>query len=43
MNFIDVYSRIHFEELIKAFEPTMIFVEHDLMFNENIATKVVEL
>lgn len=43
LNFIDVYSRIQIEELIKTFEPTMIFVEHDLMFNENIATKVVEL
>lgn len=43
LNFIDVYSRIQIEELIKTFEPTMIFVEHDLMFNENIATKVVKL
>lgn len=43
LNFIDVYSRIQIEELINEFEPTMIFVEHDFMFNENIATKVVEL
>ncbi len=43
LNFIDVYSRIQIEELIKAFEPTMIFVEHDIMFNENIATKVIDL
>lgn len=43
LNFIDVYSRIQIEELIKDFEPTMIFVEHDLMFNENIATKIIEL
>lgn len=43
LNFIDVYSRIQIEELIKTFEPTMIFVEHDLMFNETIATKVIEL
>ncbi len=43
LNFIDVYSRIQIEELIKDFSPTMIFVEHDYMFNENIATKVVEL
>jgi lincosamide and streptogramin A transport system ATP-binding/permease protein len=43
LNFIDVYSRIQIEELIKEFKPTMIFVEHDFMFNENIATKVVVL
>lgn len=43
LNFIDVYSRIQIEELIKTFEPSMIFVEHDLKFNENIATKIIEL
>lgn len=43
LNFIDVYSRIQIEELINEFEPTMIFVEHDLMFNENIATKIIDL
>ena len=43
LNFIDIYSRIQIEELIREFEPTMIFVEHDFAFNENIATKAVEL
>lgn len=43
MNFIDVYSRIQIEELVQTFKPTMVFVEHDYMFNENIATKVIEL
>lgn len=43
LNFIDVYSRIQIEELIKEFKPTLIFVEHDFMFNENIATNVIEL
>lgn len=43
LNFIDVYSRIQIENLINEFKPTMIFVEHDYMFNEKIATKVVEL
>ena len=43
LNFIDIYSRIQIEELIRKFEPTMIFVEHDFAFNENIATKVVEV
>jgi len=43
LNFIDVYSRIQIEELIKTFEPTMIFVEHDFTFSENIATQFIEL
>ena len=43
LNFIDVYSRMQIEELIKAYEPTMIFVEHDGMFRDNIATKIVRL
>ncbi len=43
LNFIDVYSRIQIEELIKEFKPSMIFVEHDSFFRETIATKVVEL
>nr|WP_312577307.1 ABC-F type ribosomal protection protein [Sedimentibacter sp.] len=43
LNFIDVLSRIQIENLIKTYEPTMIFVEHDFMFNKNIATKIVNL
>ncbi len=43
LNYIDLYSRIQIEELIQRFSPTMIFVEHDAKFMENIATKVIEL
>lgn len=43
LNFIDIYSRIQIEELIKEYEPTMIFVEHDFTFSENIATQTIEL
>ena len=43
LNFIDVYSRIQIERLIKEFSPTMIFVEHDIAFREMIATKMVQL
>lgn len=42
LNYIDVLSRIQIEELILAYKPTMIFVEHDEAFRENIATKVVD-
>lgn len=43
LNFIDVLSRMQIEKLIKSYEPTMVFVEHDYMFNESIATKVINL
>ncbi|WP_337104228.1 Lsa family ABC-F type ribosomal protection protein [Paenibacillus sp. YIM B09110] len=43
LNFIDVYSRMQIEELIKSFNPTMVFVEHDQTFQEEVATKVVAL
>ena len=43
LNFIDVYSRIQIEQLIKEFSPTMVFVEHDKAFWDAIATKVVQL
>ena len=43
LNFIDVLSRIQIEHLICRYEPTMLFVEHDRMFMENVATKVVAL
>lgn len=43
LNYIDIISRMQIEKLIFEYKPTMIFVEHDFMFNENIATKVVKL
>ena len=43
LNFIDIFSRMQIEELIKEFQPTMLFVEHDEAFRRNTATKEVEL
>lgn len=43
LNYIDVLSRIQIENLILKYEPTLIFVEHDISFMEKCATKVVEL
>lgn len=43
LNFIDVYSRMQIEQLIREFSPTMLFVEHDAAFREAVATKVVPL
>jgi lincosamide and streptogramin A transport system ATP-binding/permease protein len=43
LNFIDVFSRVQIEELLLKYQPTMIFVEHDRVFTENIATGIVKL
>ena len=43
MNYIDVISRMQIEAVLKAYQPTILFVEHDRAFCENVATKVVWL
>ncbi|RCX23802.1 lincosamide and streptogramin A transport system ATP-binding/permease protein [Fontibacillus phaseoli] len=43
LNFIDVISRMQIEELLLEYSPTLLFVEHDREFCNNVATKVVEL
>lgn len=41
LNFIDVFSRIQIEELLNEYKPTMLFVEHDSVFSERIATREI--
>ncbi|MBR6486549.1 MAG: ABC-F family ATP-binding cassette domain-containing protein [Lachnospiraceae bacterium] len=41
LNYIDVFSRIQIEKLIRDFEPTMLIVEHDVRFREQVATDIV--
>lgn len=43
LNFIDIYSRMQIERLLREFAPTMVFVEHDGAFRDAIATKTVFL
>lgn len=43
LNFIDIYSRMQIERLIMEFAPAMIFVEHDKMFRDTVATKTVRI
>lgn len=43
LNFIDVLSRMQIENLIREFAPTLLFVEHDAAFCENIATNNIIL
>jgi lincosamide and streptogramin A transport system ATP-binding/permease protein len=41
LNFMDIYFREQLEKAILAFQPTIIFVEHDELFGNNVATGVI--
>ncbi len=43
LNFIDVISRMQIEKLLIEHELTILFVEHDRTFCENVATKTIKL
>ena len=43
LNFIDVFSRMQIEKLIESFNPTLILIEHDVRFRENLQGKVIQL
>ncbi len=43
LNYIDVFSRMQIEKLLLEYEPTLLFVEHDVRFRETVATKIVTL
>ena len=43
LNYIDVFSRMQIEKLLLTYQPTMLFVEHDVRFRETIATRMLEL
>ena len=43
LNYIDVFSRMQLEKLLLKYQPTMLFVEHDVRFCEKIATRTIEL
>lgn len=43
LNYLDVYSRMQVEQLLLEARPTMVFVEHDAVFRERIATQSVAL
>ena len=43
LNYIDVFTRMQIEDLLLAYRPTMILVDHDIHFQEKIATRVVEM
>ena len=43
LNFIDIYSRMQIEELIKSSHLTMVIVEHDQAFQQTVATKTIAM
>lgn len=43
LNYIDVFSRIQIEKVLLEYQPTMLFVEHDIRFCEKVATKIIRL
>ncbi len=43
LNYIDVISRIQIEEMLKSSKITLLFVEHDIAFINNLADKIIEM
>lgn len=43
LNYIDIFSRMQIEKLLLTYQPTMLFVEHDVRFCEKIATRTIKL
>jgi lincosamide and streptogramin A transport system ATP-binding/permease protein len=43
LNYIDVFTRMQIEDLLLEYRPTMILVDHDIRFQEKIATRIVEM
>lgn len=43
LNYIDILTRVQMEEAILKYKPTILFVEHDDMFIQKVATKQILL
>ena len=43
LNYIDVLSRMQIERLIAQFRPTMLLIEHDKKFVEELSTRIIRL
>ena len=41
LNYIDIFSRIQIEQLLKQSQAAMLFVEHDRRFCDNVADSVI--
>lgn len=43
LNYIDIFSRMQLEELLREFRPTLLMVEHDAAFADALADQIIEL
>ena len=43
LNYLDLYAREQLEQLLLRYGPTLLFVEHDRMFCQNVATATLPL
>ena len=43
LNFIDIFSRMQLEDLLTETNAALLFVEHDRMFTDRVATGIIEL
>lgn len=43
LNYIDIFSRMQIEKLLNEYQPTLLFVEHDVRFRELVANKTLAL
>ena len=43
LNYIDILTRIQIEDSILKYNPTLIFVEHDEIFIEKVATQIIRI
>lgn len=42
LNYMDYHFRIQLEEAVIKYKPTVVFVEHDRLFGEKVATRVLD-
>ena len=43
LNYIDIFSRMQIEQLLLRCRPTMLAVDHDLRFQERVATDFADI
>ena len=43
LNYLDIFTRMQVQELLLIFKPTVLFVEHDKYFCDQIKTKTLNL
>lgn len=43
LNYVDLYSRTQIEAALLDYRPTLVFIEHDRAFVDNVATEIVSL